>query len=256
MSSNRTYLITGASRGLGKGFTTVLLQKPSTTVIAAVRDPSKESSQALACLPKAADSKLIIVKLDSAIESDAFNAVTSLQQTHGIESLDVVIANAGINHSGNPVMQTSSAATVEHFSINAIAPMTLLQATAALLKASKSGCPAFVALSTIVGSMGSMEFFAQQPKVTSPYGASKAALNWLVRKVHFEEPWLTSFVFHPGVVLTEMTIRAIKEAGVDPKDVGAITVEESVPAMVKIIDSATREISGTFQNYNGTTLPW
>lgn len=256
MSSNLTYLITGAGRGIGKGFVAAILQKPSTTVIAAVRDPSKDTVQAITHLPKAMGSKLIIIKLDSAIESDAFDAVTRLQKDHGITSLDVVIANAGINHSGNPVIQNSPAAVLEHFSVNTVGPLTLLQATAGLLKASNSGRPSFVALSSIIGSIGSMELVAELPPTMSPYGASKAALNWLVRRLHFEEPWLTSFVFHPGVVLTDMTAAAMEETGADPRDFGAITVEVSVTAMVKTIDSATREISGTFQNYDGTTLPW
>ncbi|KAJ5492682.1 hypothetical protein N7539_001428 [Penicillium diatomitis] len=256
MSTNLKYFITGANRGIGKGLVTILLQRPATTVIATVRDLSSNTTEELRQLPTAKDSKLIVLKLDSAIENDAFDAVTCLTQTHGITSLDVVVANAGISHSGKPVAQTSVEAALEHFSVNSIAPLILFRATASLLKASKSGRSTFVALSSIIGSIGGMELLAGFPAKLSPYGASKAALNWLVRRIQFEEPWLISFVIHPGLVLSDMGSAAVKETGADPIALGAISVEESAKAILKSIDEATPDTSGTFQSYNGGILPW
>jgi norsolorinic acid ketoreductase len=37
---------------------------------------------------------------------------------------------------------------------------------------------------------------------------------------------------------------------------GAITVDVSVAGILKTLDQASRKIGGTFQNYDGTTLPW
>lgn len=257
MSANLTYFITGANRGIGKGLVTILLQRPTTTVIATVRDLSSNTTEELRQLHTAKDSKLIVLKLDSAIENDAFDAVTCLTQTHDITSLDVVVANAGISHSGNPVAQTSAEADLEHFSVNSIAPLVLFRATASLLKASKSGRrPTFVALSSVIGSIGGMELLAGFPAKLSPYGASKAALNWLVRRLQFEEPWLISFVIHPGLVLSDMGSAAVKEAGADPTALGAITVEESAKAILNSIDAATPDTTGTFQSYSGAILPW
>ncbi|KAF6784873.1 aflatoxin biosynthesis ketoreductase Nor-1 (short-chain dehydrogenase), partial [Colletotrichum musicola] len=91
MASGKTYLITGPNRGIGKGFVSLLLQRPSTTIVAGVRDPSSEASQALTTLPKADGSRLILVKIDSAVETDPAAAVAELQAKHGITSLDVVI---------------------------------------------------------------------------------------------------------------------------------------------------------------------
>ncbi|KAF7556455.1 hypothetical protein G7Z17_g1449 [Cylindrodendrum hubeiense] len=254
MSSPQTILITGANRGIGEGLTTALLQKPSTTVVAAVRDPSKESSLALANLPKAEGSRLIIVKLDVAVQSDPAAAVETLRKEHGIESLDVVVANAGIAHSGSTVLESSGDVITEHLAINAIGPVLLLKATAPLLKAGKN--PAFVNISTLIGSIGGMELLAGFPSTFSPYGGSKASLNWFLRRIHFEETWLSTIVLHPGLVLTDMTKGIFDKLGVDPKTMGAITVEQSVSGIVDRISAASRELSGTFQNYDGTSLPW
>ncbi|KAI7785946.1 aflatoxin biosynthesis ketoreductase Nor-1 [Diaporthe eres] len=204
-----------------------LLQKPSTTVIAAVRDPSHPTSKALADLPKGTDTQLIVVKLDSTVETDAAAAVAELRE-RGLSSLDVVIANAGIGQGGTSVRSTSVANTQKHFNVNSIGPLTLFQATADLLQASKTGSP-------------------------NPYGASKAALNWFVRLLAFEEPWLTSFVFHPGLVETDLT----SGGSMNLKALGAIFVDTSVGDILKAIWSIEpKDLSGTFRNHDGTIIPW
>ncbi|CAI7676454.1 unnamed protein product [Penicillium discolor] len=252
MTAPTTYLVTGANRGIGRGFIQTFLQRTATIVIAAVRDPSSASSKSLQDLPKGAGSKLITVKLDSSISTDAAEAVAQLQTEHGLSSIDVVIANAG----GALVRQTTAANIAEHFIVNTTGPVMLFQATADLLRASKTGSPIFVAISTLIGSIGSMEALAGFPSVQSPYGGSKAALNWFVRRLHFEEPWLTSFVFHPGLVETELAQTTVEEFSIKLSDLGAISVETSVSSMVKTLDATSRETSGTFQNYDGSVLPW
>jgi norsolorinic acid ketoreductase len=256
MTSNITYLVTGGNRGIGKGFVSTLLQRPSSTVIVAVRDPSATSSKALNDLPKSSETKLILVKLDSSVETDAAEAISQLKSLHDITALDVVIANAGIAADGSTVRDISIANTKKHFAVNVLGPLTLFQATADLLKASKSGNPKFVAVSTVIGSIGFMDNLTSFPNTQSPYGGSKAALNWFVRRLHFEEPWLSSWVFHPGLVETDMANEAINGSGITLEQLGAISVDTSVKGMIETIDKATRDISGTFKNYDGSALPW
>ncbi|KAH7146886.1 aflatoxin biosynthesis ketoreductase nor-1 [Dactylonectria estremocensis] len=254
MSAPKTYFITGANRGLGKGFTEKLLQRPGVTVVATARDPAKAA--ALNSLPKGEGSKLIILKLDSQIDADAAAAVVQLQKDHGIKSLDVVIANAGIMHSGTTVSKTTPDSLRDHFNTNSIGPVTLFQAVSPLLQASSTRNPIFLPISTLLGSIGSQESLAAFPQTFSPYGASKTALNWLVSRLHFEEPWLTTYAVHPGLVLTDMATSVIP-AGVDPASVGAIDVDTSITGLLKLLDTATRaEIGGKFKNYDGTPLPW
>ncbi|KAF1842729.1 uncharacterized protein K460DRAFT_314276, partial [Cucurbitaria berberidis CBS 394.84] len=82
----------------GAGALKILLAEASHTVIAAVRSPAHATVHALQELPTGPDSRLIVVKLDASIEQDAQEAVVELQQKHGIQHLDIVIANAGIGY--------------------------------------------------------------------------------------------------------------------------------------------------------------
>ncbi|EON98424.1 putative aflatoxin biosynthesis ketoreductase nor-1 protein [Phaeoacremonium minimum UCRPA7] len=251
----KTYLITGANRGIGKGFVEMLLQRPGTTVIATARDPAKAVTS-LNELPKATGSRLLIVKLDAQVDADAARAVSQLRQEHSVTSIDVVIANAGISHSGAPVIQNSAEALRDHFNINTIGPVTLFQAVYPLLKASLTRNPIFLPISTMIGSIGCQESLSALPATFCPYGASKAALNWIVSRIHYEEPWLTTWAAHPGLVLTDM-VAILTSQGVDPTSIAAISVETSVSGILRQVDEGTREKhGGKLRSHDGTTLPW
>lgn len=86
----------------------------------------------------------------------------------------------------------------------------------------------------------------------SPYGASKAILDWFVRLASFGEPWSTSFVFYPGLVVTDL-ISVIP----DTQELGAISVETSVDGMLRAFDeTAPNDLTCTVCNYNSSILPW
>ncbi|KAK0373641.1 short-chain dehydrogenase [Colletotrichum limetticola] len=237
--SRTTFLVTGAGRGIGLGLVASFLLRPSSTN-----------------LPKGGGSKIIIVKIDSSVETDPAKAVSILQRDHSITALDVVIANAGITHSSGPVIKTSTVAIRDHLAVNTIGPLLLFQATAPLLRASKTGRPVFVAVTSILGTISGMESLESLPPALSPYGASKAAMNWFIRRLHFEEMWLTSFLLHPGTVATDIVKSVIDGTDLKLEDLGAITVEQSVSDLVQRVDTASRDVSGTFQNHDGTHLPW
>ncbi|KIW15504.1 hypothetical protein PV08_05550 [Exophiala spinifera] len=194
MSTN--YLITGANRGLGRGFVSTYLSRPNSVVIAAVRNPSEECVKDLQSLPKAPSSSLIVVKIDSSSETDAAAAVKQIQDEHKIASLDVVIANAGTSGSIARVEALTPSDLVETFKINAVGPVLLFSAVAPLLKQSQSK-PRFVTITSCLGTIGNME---EYPFPASSYGMSKAALNFATKKIHQENEHLIAFPMHPGWV--------------------------------------------------------
>lgn len=96
----KTVLITGSNRGIGRILLTSYLLRPSHTVIAAVRNPSHPSSQSLLSLPvhPSGTTRLVIVKLDLNERTDPAAAVKELAEKHGIDTIDVVIANASVGY--------------------------------------------------------------------------------------------------------------------------------------------------------------
>lgn len=163
------------------------------TVIAAVRDANNESSKSLLSLATATGSKVIVVSIESTNESSAKAAIESLKTKYGINKIDVVIANAGISKFYGPVKDTPIQEMRDHFEVNTIGVLVLFQAIYALLTASPD--PIFVAISTGTASIGDM---GSLPIPSTPYSISKTALNFLVRKIHFENPNITAFSLSPG----------------------------------------------------------
>ncbi|KAK5045753.1 hypothetical protein LTR84_008845 [Exophiala bonariae] len=248
MSTNTVYLITGAARGIGRGLTKAYLSRPNHTVIAAVRDVGTAKAKELLALPNAQGSKIILVKIESTSETDPKDVAASLGTEHGIVKIDVIIANSGIANYYGPIISTPVAELREHLQVNTIGPIILFQAMLPLLRASPG--PKFIVVSSIIGSIASLK---ELPVPASAYGVSKAAVNYLVRKIHFEHPEVVAFPIHPGLVQTDMGNEGAVKFGFE----GApVTVADSVAAITSKIDSADREVSGTFVSYDGTNPPW
>lgn len=126
------------------------------TVIAANRNPEHPTSKALFDLSKGEGSKLIVVKYDAAVEQDAFDAVKELKHKHGIDALDIVIANAGIVKSYPLVKDVKRAEIQQHIDVNAYGVVTLYQATRELLQNSTKK-PVFAIVGSGASSLGYVE---------------------------------------------------------------------------------------------------
>ncbi|KAJ5503935.1 Short-chain dehydrogenase/reductase SDR [Penicillium fimorum] len=247
--ANTIYLITGASRGIGRALVEKFLARPNTTVIAAVRDPTGAPSQSLESFSKDDSSRLIVVKIDSKSPTDPAAAVETLQTEHGLDRIDVVIANAGIAKELLPIREASFSAIREHVEVNAYGPIYLFQAVYSLLK--KSAKPTFVGVGSPLGTIADMK---QRPYPCTAYGSSKAILHWIVCKIHYENEEFVSFVVDPGFVQTEMGNGGARTFGLEK---APQTIEESVVGIVKTIDEGTRESVGAQMHaWDGTQSPW
>ena len=138
MSLPKVVLISGTNRGIGKALLQRYLAKPNHIVIGANRDPSADSSKSLYDLPTANGTKLIVVKLDATVEPDALRAVKELQESHGIEHIDTVIANAGIASIFPSVAEVKIDDMLAHVRANVFGVVLLYQATLPLLLKAKS----------------------------------------------------------------------------------------------------------------------
>lgn len=145
-----TVLITGANRGLGEGLLQRYLVKPDHIVIAANRNPAHPTSQALATLPTGEGSRLIVVKWDASVDQEAIDAIAELQEKHGIQYLDVVIANAGVSELCPTVADLKLDDLRTHMAPNVYGFLATYQATQPLLQKS-SREPVFAPMGSTAG---------------------------------------------------------------------------------------------------------
>ncbi len=79
------------------------------------------------------------------------------------------------------------------------------------------------------------------------YRASKTALNmeWSVLAKDLAAKNIICVPLHPGWVQTDMSGAT-----------ATLTIEQSVPSMVKVIDGLKPSDNGRYLQYDGTELPW
>ena len=228
MTSAKTALIIGASRGLGLGLVQTLLAD-GWQVTATVRNP--QNAQALQAL-----GDVRIEKLDM----DDQQAVIALSQQLKGDVFDLLFVNAGVK---GPDVQTPGGATLAEvgqlFFTNAVAPINLAQRFAGQIRAD-SGVLAF--MSSVLGSVT----MPDSPDLAL-YKASKAALNSMTNSfvTQLGDQKLTVLSLHPGWVKTDM--------GGEGAD---IDVETSTRGLIDQVNAYSGKGGHHFVNYKGETIPW
>ncbi|KAI5829950.1 NAD(P)-binding protein [Schizophyllum commune Tattone D] len=235
--SPTVYLVSGASRGIGLAIVTQLASRPDAVVFAGVRDPARATD--LQALAKAHPGRVHVVKLVHPDKANNIAAVEEIKRVAG--RLDVVIANGAIDYAFESVLDLRAEDMISHYEVNTNGPLVLFQAAYPLLKESKS--PKFV---TVTSQVGSIVAAGQDTPIDMiPYGVSKAALNWVMRKLHHDFPDFVIFPLIPGMVLTEGAREAFAKSSIQEMlEAAAITPEESARGIVEQIDGATRETHG------------
>jgi NAD(P)-dependent dehydrogenase (short-subunit alcohol dehydrogenase family) len=252
-----TVLITGSNRGIGLEFARQYATR-GWTVIATTRRPEEAADlkQLAASQPN-----VRIERLDITSEVE----VAALAAKYRGQPIDLLINNAALLEKldrqllGNLDYELFS----RSFAINAIGPMRVTEAL--LDNVSASSQKKIVALGSAAGSNGLLN----PPANLYPYRASKAALNLLMHNLALDvaKRGIVVGVINPGLVDTRGVLK-LKPGEPPPEEFAAlmpliragkiplITPEESVTAMVKLIDGLTPAQSGIFLNYDGRTLPW
>jgi NAD(P)-dependent dehydrogenase (short-subunit alcohol dehydrogenase family) len=223
---SHTYLVTGASRGLGAEFARQLRERGH-TVFAAVRDPSAAGEAARA------GAKVVRLDVDRPETFDTFARTLDAP-------LDVLVNNAGIA-ADDASLQSLTADTMDRvFRTNVIGPALLTKALLPLLR--RGNRKVVVNVSSGLGSLA-----ATPGGFSYAYCASKSALNMLTVLMHRElaGDGLTVVSLDPGWNRTDMGGAA---APLDPTD--------SVRAMVAILDRLRPAESGMFLGYDGQQRPW
>lgn len=226
MSSNKTALIIGASRGLGLGLVQ-RLREDGWDVVATVRDPAKATD--LAALPGV---QMQTLEMNSGTQLDALQ-----QRLHG-QTFDLLFVNAGVMGPQDQNAERAKLADVgDLFMTNAVSPIRVAQRFAPQLRG--DGVLAF--MSSILGSVA-----IPDGSEICLYKASKAALNSMINSfVTLEQPQQTVLAMHPGWVKTDM--------GGENAEIDVLT---STRGMVEQIKANAGKGGLHFINYKGESLVW
>ncbi len=217
-----TYLVTGASRGIGLAYCQQLRDRGD-TAIAVCRQPTPELEK-------------LGVKVISGIDITADDSVANLAQQLAGTPLDVLINNAGIMERVS-LENLDFASMRRQFEVNALGA---LRVTAALLDRLSEGAKVII-MTSRMGSIGD-----NTSGGSYGYRMSKAAVSMAGKSLsHDLKPrGIAVAILHPGLVGTRMT------------NFTGMTPDEAVTGLLQRIDELTLETTGTFWHSNGEVLPW
>jgi len=224
---SHSYVVTGGNRGIGLEFARQLAERGE-RVIATAREPEKVT--ALRDLP---------VRIEPLDVSDPGSVSEFARRLDGAP-VDVLIHNAGIGAAGPGIERLDMDEMERYFSVNTIGP---LRVTQALLPNLRAGARKLIVgissgLASLEGNTGGGWY---------GYRAAKAALNMFVRTLAQElrREGFICVLLDPGWVKTDMG------------GLGAPTPpEQSVRAMLKVMDRLSPSESGRFFNSRGKEVSW
>ncbi len=223
-----TWLLTGGNRGIGLELARQLSGRGE-PVIATARNPG--SAPELRAL-----GGVRVERVDLAVEASVEELAARLAGT----PVDVVVLNAAIGDASAPAEKVPVAELERYFRTNSIGPIHLAQALLPNLRAGSRRL--VVAITSGLGSLAD-----NRGGGWMGYRASKTALHQLVRTLAAElsAEGFTFALISPGWVRTRMG-----GAGAN------LSPEESVRAILRVIDGLTREDNGRFFDHQSRELPW
>jgi NAD(P)-dependent dehydrogenase (short-subunit alcohol dehydrogenase family) len=227
--------ITGVNRGIGNGFARAYLEAGA-RVYGGVRSLYDEEVRRLS---RAYPQLFLPFSIDVSQRDAVRQAFRSLRDS--ADRIDLLINNAGMAKEPNEkrLEDVSEEDTLEVFNVNTLGPLRCVQEALPLLRASEAAKVVFIS-----SSAGSIS--GQGGGRGVPYCVSKGALNMLAKLLYFHlrEEGIPSAAVHPGWVRTDMGGSG-----------AALSVEESVKAMIQVIEGLTLE-SPNYIDYRGEPMAY
>ncbi|EFX02586.1 short chain dehydrogenase reductase [Grosmannia clavigera kw1407] len=259
-----SYVVVGASRGLGYGFLNVLSAEKENTVIGLVRNVPGTKAQVATDFP---DRKNIhIVQADL---NDRATLVAAVEQVSAITggSVDVLISNAAVGSSrflpigeeANDDPAAFDANMETQFRTNVLGTIHAVALFAPLVQKSQ-----LKKIAVISSAMGDVELVLNVGiSQGAPYAISKAAVNMAVAKFHneYRDRGVLVVGISPGVVATTFAQDGTEQGKADTQKAMAVmgakfmvydpnwpgipfTADEAATNVIKVITKATIKDNG------------
>lgn len=263
-----SYVVTGASRGIGLEFARQLSSVPGNEVFGLVRN--KSTATRLTALDRP---NVHVLQADVTDKKALSDAAAEVGRVTG-GKLDVLISNAALIPTGRAVRGVRSylpdhadeliSDVKDALNVNLIGVLLTTNAFLPLLL--QGSVKKVIAISTGLADLDST--LEVEISSTAPYSISKAALNMAIAKyaVDYKKDGIAFLSLAPGVVDTsegkgviegspeeiqENMVLAVRFQKKYPHWMGPSTPEEAVSQMRKVIDDLTLEKSGDFLSQYG-----
>ncbi|KAH3675936.1 hypothetical protein WICMUC_002232 [Wickerhamomyces mucosus] len=237
-------IVTGASRGIGKAITDILLNDPSTKVLAVARNEDPLTNLKI----KYGEDRVATLAGDVSQENTVKEIIELAISRFG--SIDAIVANAGVLNPVDKVENANLTEWKELFNINFFSIVSLVANALPHLRNSKGR--------VVLVSSGAS---------TKGYVTSKAALNHYAIQLSSEEKDISVISVAPGVVDTQMQIDIREKFGknMTPEALKRFTDLKSNHELLDPIVPATiyanlaskgfdKELNGKYLRYNDPLL--
>ncbi len=230
--SNKTILVTGANRGIGKVLVETFIDHGAAKIYTAVR-----KVESVAPLVEKYGDKIVPIHIDL---NDSQSITTAAQTAKDVQ---MVVNNAGGFQGTTPLDKNAITALQFEMKINVYGLINMAQAFAPVLKANGGGV--FVQLNSVV-SMKTFSNFAT-------YSASKAAsysITQALRELLSEQGTIVLSV-HPGPIATDMGDAAGLTEIAEPPTLVADGIIAALKAGEFHVfpDSMAKQIGGAYESF-------
>ncbi|MEM1060208.1 MAG: SDR family oxidoreductase [Verrucomicrobiota bacterium] len=229
---DKTILVTGANRGIGKAFVETFLDRGASKVYAAVRKPESASP-----LVEKYGERVVPVALDL---TDTASVQAAAEQAGDVE---IVVNNGGVLTSSHPLHPDAFEALDFEMNVNVYGLLRVAQAFAPVLKANGGG--ALVQLNSVVSIKSFHQF--------STYSASKAAAYSLTQALRdvLKEQGTQVISVHPGPIATDMGSSAGLDEIAEPPTLVADGLIEALEAQNFHVfpDTMAKQVGGAYESF-------
>lgn len=200
MSANKVALVTGASRGIGRGIAVALGEK-GWSVVVNFRGNVEAAAECVA-LVEAAGGKAQAIQGDVGTKKDRDDLLAQVMLTYG--RIDLLVNNAGMAPRQRvDLLEMTEASYDELMNVNLKGPLFLTQAVAKnMIELIKDG----VMPGGQIINIGSMSAYVSSTS-RSEYCISKAGLAMMTRLFadRLGDEGITVYEIRPGIIATDMT---------------------------------------------------